>query len=185
MAEKETMKYRLAEAVKALMETESLDKITVRDIVTAAQTTRQSFYRHFQDKYDLVNWYFERLAEKSFKLMGVQYTLREGLLKKFEFIQQEKTFFSQALRSQDYNSLMRYDYQCILDFYTDWIERKTRRPLTPQIQFLLEMYCEGSMQMTVKWVTQGAKESPETIVDLLIDAQPEKLRAVLRDTELE
>ena len=56
MAEKETMKYRLAEAVKTLMETESLDKITVRDIVTAAQTTRQSFYRHFQDKYDLVNW---------------------------------------------------------------------------------------------------------------------------------
>ena len=185
MAEKETMKYRLAEAVKTLMETESLDKITVRDIVTAAQITRQSFYRHFQDKYDLVNWYFERLAEKSFKLMGVQYTLREGLLKKFEFIRQEKTFFSQAFRSQDYNSLMRYDYQCILDFYTEWIERKTRRPLTPQIQFLLEMYCEGSMQMTVKWVTQGAKESPETIVDLLIDAQPEKLRAVLRDTELE
>ena len=185
MAEKETMKYRLAEAVKALMETESLDKITVRDIVTAAQTTRQSFYRHVQDNYDLVNWYFERLAEKSFKLMGVQYTLREGLLKKFEFIRQEKTFFSQAFRSQDYNSLMRYDYQCILDFYTEWIERKTRRPLTPQIQFLLEMYCEGSMQMTVKWVTQGAKESPETIVDLLIDAQPEKLRAVLRDTELE
>ena len=39
--------------------------------------------------------------------------------------------------------------------------------------------------MTVKWVIQGAKESPETIVDLLIDAQPEKLRAMLRDTELE
>ena len=80
---------------------------------------------------------------------------------------------------------MHYDYQCILDFYTKWIEQKTQQPLTPQIQFLLEMYCRGSMQMTVKWVIQGAKESPETIVDLLIDAQPEKLRAVLRDTELE
>ena len=185
MAEKEMMKYRLAEAIKTLMETEPLDKITVRDIVESAHTTRQSFYRHFQDKYDLVNWYFERLAQKSFKLMGVQYTLREGLLKKFEFIRQEKTFFSQAFRSQDYISLMHYDYQCILDFYTKWIEQKTQQPLTPQIQFLLEMYCRGSMQMTVKWVIQGAKESPETIVDLLIDAQPEKLRAMLRDTELE
>ncbi len=185
MAEKEMMKYRLAEAIKTLMETEPLDKITVRDIVESAHTTRQSFYRHFQDKYDLVNWYFERLAQKSFKLMGVQYTLREGLLKKFEFIRQEKTFFSQAFRSQDYNLLMHYDYQCILDFYTKWIEQKTQQPLTPQIQFLLEMYCRGSMQMTVKWVIQGAKESPETIVDLLIDAQPEKLRAMLRDTELE
>lgn len=185
MAEKDAMKYRLAQAIKQLMETEPLDKITVHDIVEIAQTTRQSFYRHFQDKYDLVNWYFERLAEKSFKLMGVQYTLREGLLKKFEFIQQEKTFFSQAFRSQDYNSLMRYDYQCILDFYTHWIETKTKQPLTPQIQFLLEMYCEGSMQMTVKWVTHGAQEDPAVIVDLLIEAQPEKLRAVLRDVQLE
>ena len=49
------MKYRLAEAIKTLMETEPLDKITVRDIVESAHTTRQSFYRHFQDKYDLVN----------------------------------------------------------------------------------------------------------------------------------
>ncbi|MFQ7174900.1 MAG: hypothetical protein ACLRQF_24360 [Thomasclavelia ramosa] len=24
--------------------------------------TRQTFYRYFKDKYDLVNWYFEKLV---------------------------------------------------------------------------------------------------------------------------
>lgn len=56
----EEMKYRLAEAVKVCMKTTSVEKITVKEIVDACGTTRQTFYRHFQDKYDLVNWYFDR-----------------------------------------------------------------------------------------------------------------------------
>ena len=55
----EEMKYRLAEAVKVCMKTTSVEKITVKEIVDACGTTRQTFYRHFQDKYDLVNWYFD------------------------------------------------------------------------------------------------------------------------------
>lgn len=46
----EEMKYRLAEAVKVCMKTTSVEKITVKEIVDACGTTRQTFYRHFQDK---------------------------------------------------------------------------------------------------------------------------------------
>ena len=57
----EEMKYRLAEAVKSCMKTTPVEKITVKEIVDACGTTRQTFYRHFQDKYDLVNWYFDKI----------------------------------------------------------------------------------------------------------------------------
>ena len=90
----EKIKYRLAESIKGLMETTPLDKITVKEIVSQAHTTRQTFYRNFKDKYDLVNWYFDKLAQKSFKQMGVSYTLLEGLIKKFNFIKAERGFFS-------------------------------------------------------------------------------------------
>ena len=173
------MKYRLAQAIKEEMKTKPLDKITVCDIVEVAATTRQSFYRHFQDKYDLVNWYFERLAEKSFKLLGIQYTLREGLIKKFEFIEQERNFFSQAFLSKDHNSLMHYDYLCIYQFYKDLVEQKTGNPITEQQTFLLEMYCHGSIQMTVNWVTAKHPKKPEVIVDLLIEAMPNALKEIL------
>ena len=175
-----TMNYRLAEAIKQVMKTKPLDKITVTDIVEVAKTTRQSFYRHFQDKYDLVNWYFERLAEKSFKLLGIQYTLREGLIKKFEFIEQERNFFSQAFLSKDHNSLMRYDYQCIFEFYKHLLEQK-QGPLSKELVFLLEMYCEGSIYMTVKWVLSTTPEKPEVIVDLLIEAMPQQIKTILFD----
>lgn len=70
-------KYRFAHAIIEVMKHEPLEKITVKDIVKKAGLTRQTFYRYFKDKYDLVNWYFDVLAQKSFKQMGVQCTLQE------------------------------------------------------------------------------------------------------------
>ena len=179
MIKSEKMKCKLAQAIKEVMQTKPLDKITVQDIVEVADTTRQSFYRHFQDKYDLVNWYFERLAKKSFKLLGVQYTLKEGLIKKFEFIKEEENFFRQAFLSKDQNSLMRYDFDCIYQFYIHYIEERTHQKVEEELLFILEMYCEGSIQMTMKWITQGCHMPTKELVELLIEAMPEKLKKVL------
>ena len=49
------MKYRLADAMKNCMKKMPVEKITVKEIVTECGTTRQTFYRNFQDKYDLIN----------------------------------------------------------------------------------------------------------------------------------
>lgn len=176
-------KYRFADSIKELMNNTPLDKITVKDIVEGCGLTRQTFYRNFQDKYDLVNWYFEKLAEKSFKKMGSELTLREGLIKKLSFIQEEHVFFSQAFQSHDHNSLIAYDYDSIFEFYENVIRKKTGGPLSEDICFLLEMYCQGSVNMTVDWVTGGMKLPVEKIVDLLLEAMPRRLEELLVDLE--
>lgn len=174
-------KYKLANALKELVGHESLDKITVKQIVEGCGVSRQTFYRCFLDKYDLVNWYFERLVEQSFKEMGVSLTLREGLLNKFRFIKAEQSFFACAFGSHDANSLMAYDYEYIYCFYSEIITRKTGAPLTEDVAFLLEMYCRASIQMTASWAVSGMKRSPEQIVELLIEAMPQRLELLLRD----
>ena len=57
MERQEKTKYRMAESIKGLMARMPLDKITVKDIVAECGLTRQTFYRNFKDKYDLVNWF--------------------------------------------------------------------------------------------------------------------------------
>lgn len=183
MGTNEKTKYRLAESVKALMERTPLDKITVGDIAAYSGMTRQTFYRNFKDKYDLVNWYFEKLAQKSFKQMGVSCTLLEGLTKKFNFIKEEKCFFTQAFSSKDYNSLVAYDYDSILEFYTDIIKNKTQLPLEKDTTFLLQMYCRGSIYMTVEWVRKDMPISAEEIARLLVEALPKKLEELLSDLQ--
>ena len=171
----EKTKYRLAQAVKECMKTTPVDKITVKEIVEACQVTRQTFFRNFQDKYDLINWYFDKLLQESFAHMGEGKTVYEGLVKKFEYIRQERVFFAGAFRSDDYNSLKGHDFQLILEFYTERIREKTGNDPEEKIRFLLEMYCQGSIYMTVNWVLGGMKETPEEMARLLVDAMPEAI----------
>ena len=178
MKQHEQTKYVFAKSIKELMVNHSLDKITVTDIVKLSGMTRQTFYRCFQDKYDLVNWYFEKLADKSFRQIGESKTLREGLIKKFEFIYHDQVFFTQAFQSKDYNNVEKYDYECILEFYKQMIQKRYGE-VPEDVLFLLEMYCHGSITMTVEWAIHGMVESPEEIADLLIEALPPKLRVLL------
>ena len=55
-------KHDLAEALCQLLETKTLEKITVKDIVARCGVNRQTFYYHFHDVYDLMRWIFEREA---------------------------------------------------------------------------------------------------------------------------
>lgn len=109
----EKTKYKLAGAVRELMVFTPVDRITVKQIVERCDVTRQTFYRNFKDKYDLINWYFDKLAIVSFRQMGVSLTLREGLIKKFEFIKGERCFFTAAFKSEDHNSLLQHDFDFI------------------------------------------------------------------------
>ena len=173
-------RYIFAQAIKSLLKTQELDKITVTDIVKKAGMTRQTFYRHFSDKYDLVNWYFERLADKSFYQIGAQETLFEGLTKKFEFILNDQTFFAAAFKSKDYNNVENYDYHCILAFYKDILKKKLQGPIPEDLEFLLEMYCHASITMTVEWAINGMKMAPKELAALLIEALPPKLEYYLQ-----
>ena len=57
----EKTKYKLAHSMKECMLTTSVENITVKQIVENCGLTRQTFYRNFLDKYDLINWYFDKL----------------------------------------------------------------------------------------------------------------------------
>lgn len=178
------MKYRLADSIKECMKSTPVDKITVKNIVEGCGTTRQTFYRHFLDKYDLINWYFDKLVLESFDQMGQGATVYEGLVKKFHFIRKERIFFCEAFRSDDRNSLKEHDFDLILQFYLDKMMEKTRQIPDEEMRFQLEMYCRGSVYMTVKWVLNGMKATPEEMARSLVEAMPEKLGKEFRRLKL-
>lgn len=177
-------KYKLANSLKVCMKNTPVDKITVKNIVDGCGVTRQTFYRNFKDKYDLINWYFDKLVLESFERIGEEKTMQESLTQKFKFIQNEQVFFKAAFCSDDHNSLKEHDFELILQFYTDLIIQKTGQSLDPDLQFLLEIYCYGSIYMTVKWTLGEIKKTPEEMSSALVEAIPLKLRIVLEELNL-
>ena len=176
----EKMKYRLAAAMKKCMERMPVEKVTVKEIVEECGTTRQTFYRHFLDKYDLINWYFDKILSESFKHLGTGETVYESLVRKFRFIEHERLFFDAAFRYDDQNSLRDHDYRKIHAFYTNMIESRTKEPLGSELNFILEMYCRGSVYMTTRWVSGEIECTPEEMAKRLVEAMPAVLAEVFR-----
>ena len=78
-----------------------------------------------------------------------------------------------------------YNVQTVFKFrFIQPIARKTSQPLGRELQFLLEMYCQGSVYMTVKWVLGGMKDTPREMSDKLVEAMPPKLAEVFGKLKL-
>ncbi len=60
MADSNITKRALAASMKALMSERPFTRISVGDICNGCDMNRKSFYYHFRDKYDLVNWIFDK-----------------------------------------------------------------------------------------------------------------------------
>ena len=98
--------------------------------------------------------------------------------------QKEKLFFKMAFKSDDQNCLRDHDFELILAFYSDRIQEKSGKPLSEDLKFLLEMYCQGSIYMTVQWEFGRVKRTPEELAADLVKAMPEELAGVFERLDL-
>ncbi len=178
------IKTKLAQAMKECMKTSSVENITVKQIVETCGVSRQSFYRSFMDKYDLINWYFDCLLEQSFREMGKGKTLRDGLIRKFQYIKEERLFFTAGFKGDEQNNLKEHDFIMIYEFYCSLIREKTGTPPDYHTRKLLEMYCQSSVYMTVQWLMKGMRESEQELADLMLDAMPNHLLKLFRSIKI-
>ena len=56
MESSDSIEIRLANSLKALAVREPFEKITIKKITDGAGVIRVTFYNHFQDKYELLEW---------------------------------------------------------------------------------------------------------------------------------
>ena len=60
-------KNSLEQSLKNLLKTKPLNRITINDLVEDCGISRMTFYYHFQDIYDLVEWSCLADAKKALK----------------------------------------------------------------------------------------------------------------------
>ena len=58
---KNQMKSVIANKFFELAQKKNIDKITVKDLVDACDISRQTFYYHFQDIFEVIEWHAEQL----------------------------------------------------------------------------------------------------------------------------
>lgn len=96
----------LAESLKELSKTRPIEKITIKEITDKAGVIRPTFYNHFQDKYELLEWIVQvELLEPAEPLFD-NGLLREGITFLFTAMEKEKEFYERAARLEGQNSFV-------------------------------------------------------------------------------
>ena len=101
-------KKRIAKAFKQLLEEMEFDKISIVDIMELAQIRRQTFYNHFLDKYQLLDWIFEndlkeRVADNLDFISG-----RQLLKELFFYFEEECDFYVKLFDIKGQNDFFSY-----------------------------------------------------------------------------
>ncbi len=166
MADSNITKNALAVSMKKLMEKKPFSKISVGDICEDCGMNRKSFYYHFRDKYDLVNWIFyvdfiERMEWSSWRNGG---DMLEALCSHFY---RERLFYQNALQVEGQNSFR--EYFCgmlrpVLMLLTQNLVEEGRKK-----EFYIAFLCEGVLGELVYWLREGSKITPEEFVEDLHD----------------
>ena len=102
-----TTKRMLSMSLKKLLSKTTLDSITIQDITDDAEVSRKTFYYHFQDIYDLLDW---TLQEDIHRLIANEIELdnwEESIAALFAYMQANRLLILNAFHSLERDTLER------------------------------------------------------------------------------
>lgn len=167
---KVAQRYRqmIVDAFFALCHRYSYDEITILMIAQEADVSRQTFYRHFKTKDDIIHYYLGSLsAGLSHHLQSQpEISVRHLLLAYFHFWQDNVSVLNlvysghiEHLLIRQYNELMMKELDILRPFYPHISDR--------QFTLFKSFLIGGLYQIKYEWYLRNYKETPEEMVDLL------------------
>lgn len=96
-----TTKRALADAMKARLQKTKLENITIKDITGDCNLNRQTFYYHFKDIYDLIEWIFEDEVKKLMEQSVGKESIRDVLLLCADYYRVNEKTILHAYKSMD------------------------------------------------------------------------------------
>jgi probable dihydroxyacetone kinase regulator len=160
-------KALLANALIVMLQKRPIDKITVKDLVNECGLTRQTFYNHFYDIYELVEWIYLQATEKSLAENKDYDTWQQGFYQVLISIRNNKVLVQNTYRSTNRDSLERYMYTVIYDQIIVVVERQAIGMSVDQKHknFIAHFYSLAFIALIFEWLKDGMKEKPEDIVE--------------------
>ncbi len=168
MSESNITKLALADSLKELMAKKSFAKISVGEIVLNCGLTRQAFYYHFQDKFDLMNWIYYTETARIMSAISDDREIQhwaDGLIELCIYMQDNKTFYVNALNTTGQNSFQEYLHDYIHDMLKSMIESIVKKEFTEEKWgFLCELVATSYVALIVRWANDGMREDPTDYV---------------------
>lgn len=160
-------KLALEESLKRLLLKKPLDKITINDLTTDCGISRMTFYYHFKDIYDLVEWTCLEESRKALQGKKTYDTWQEGLLQIFEAVYENKPFIINAYNSISRELIENFLFQMTHDLIMGVVEEQSKETLltNEQKNFIADFYKYSFVGIMLDWLRQGMRSDYVSICD--------------------
>ena len=176
MPEANQTKKAFGDALKELLKTQPFEKVTVSSICEQANMKRTSFYYHFLDKYDLVNWIFdteyeaflkEAFSVESLEPKGVPkgVTIWDLIRSTAEYFYQNAAFYQNIDSFTGQNSFLDHFRELLAPLLQEML-RDYHKDSTA-MEFHINFQSDAILAALVRWLNDPKRVPPDTLIKLL------------------
>ncbi len=168
--QKERIDMLLAESFKELACRQPIEKITIKAVTDKAGVIRPTFYNHFQDKYELLEWIIRtEILEHTRPLIHAG-MVDEALMLIFTSVKKDQEFYAKAVRLEGQNSFEDICKKCIEELLLEVIfgKSQTAKPRHPWLtpEHIAQYYAQSMCFVVVSWIKSGMTVDPREITDI-------------------
>ena len=166
MADSSITKLALSNALKELLTEQPFEKISISDICDRCRMNRKSFYYHFRDKYDLVNWIFDtefmelnRLHDLDSRLLSSSFDDRWKNIEVFcHYFYDNRVFYRSVLKVEGQNSFASH----FREFLQPLLRLRVEELLVEEVpQIVYDFVADGIVCAIERWLLEKNCISPE------------------------
>lgn len=163
-------KRALEQSLKNLLLKKPLTKITISDITEDCGINRMTFYYHFKDIYDLVEWACLEDAKRALDEKKTYDTWQQGLLQIFEAVQENKPFILNVYRCVHREQVEKYLQPLVDQLMLDVIQEESASMMIREEdkQFIAKIYAYIFIGVMLDWIKDDMREAPQEIVARLV-----------------
>ena len=174
----ELTKRALEQSLKNLLLQKPLNKITISDIADDCGINRMTFYYHFKDIYDLVEWSCQEDAAKALAGKKTYETWQQGFEQIFEAVLANKPFIMNVYHSVSREQVENYLYQLTYDLLEGVVEEQAAgMSVRPEDKaFIANVYKYAFVGLMLDWIKHDMKGEPKQIIDRLDRRHPRQHR---------
>lgn len=167
MADSNITKRALAESLKGLMQEAPFEKISIGDICDGCEMNRKSFYYHFTDKYDLVNWIYDF---EFYKLSEQQQNteLWSFITALADYLYDNLVFYRKAFQIKGQNSFVEHFRTTTEPIINKFLVDALKSPEKPEyLDFYIKFLSDAFLGAFTRWLQAKDSDSPKLFVDKL------------------
>lgn len=156
----------IATALKQLLATKPLSKITISDIANECGINRMTFYYHYRDVYDLIEHICDDTLRTALEGNRSIADWQDGVLRLMQAMQADRAFFTGIYHSAAKDRFFNYLFHLIEELLQEGIDEVGPLSVTKdEQQFIIDFYNYAFCGIVVRWLSNGMKEDPKEIVD--------------------